>query len=216
MGVWQQVSTLDLHCAPSIQVIWIAQAPIPMTIILIFEPWVPVSSSSTNNPIHRLRAMNSSYQKSSYQGAKQEGYLIIEALVALAIFSIALLSLAGAQMTTSKNTFSSMLKTESAIKSSELIDKMRLNLGGVAAGQYTLAYGTDVGGISPSNQGETDLVAWMDAVQTSALLGTSPDAEITCVGLNCTIAIRWSDVRASGGTDVSSLTQYLYTTDINL
>jgi Tfp pilus assembly protein PilV len=150
------------------------------------------------------------------QNMNQQGALLLEAMVALAIFSVAMLSLAGAQINSSKSTFSSLLKTDSAVRSSEIIDKMRMNLAGVTAGDYTLAYG-DTQPSSPTIQGEVDIKTWIEELQTNVLRGTAADAAITCVGLNCTIAIRWDDVRAYADVNESqSVTYYTYTTDVNL
>ena len=134
-------------------------------------------------------------------------------MVALAIFSVAMLSLAGAQITLSKNTFSSLLKTDSAVRSSEIIDMMRMNLAGVAAGDYNLSYGDTQPG-SPTIQGEIDIKNWVTGLQNTVLRGTSADAEITCTGLNCTVAITWDDSRADA--DKGAVTNFTYTTDVNL
>lgn len=146
----------------------------------------------------------------------QKGALLLEAMVALAVFSVAMLSLAGAQINSSKSTFSSLLKTESAVRSSEIIDKMRMNLAGVTAGDYDLSYG-DTQPVSPTIQGEVDIKNWIENLQSDVLRGTEADAEITCVGLNCTIAIRWDDVRAFADVEeTQSVTYYTYNTDVNL
>ena len=154
-------------------------------------------------------------------GKKQAGALLIESMVALAIFSIAMLSLSAAQLTTSKTSFSSMLKTETAISTSEIIDLMRANLAGVTAGQYNHAINAGLYA-TPANQAQLDINKWLTNLPDYAdgtVFGSGLDAGIACVGFACRITIEWDDTRANQGDasgGVSDLETFRYITDVNL
>ena len=134
-----------------------------------------------------------------------KGYLLVEAMVALAIFSIGMLGLTAAQLSASKNNLSSLIKTETAINTADIVDMMRSNLPGVAAGDYDGDY--DVAShISNSiitqaneNQADEDIGIWLSSLSEVAR-GMTPEASITCVGaigLDCTIEVMWDDSRAA-------------------
>ncbi len=137
-------------------------------------------------------------------GRLEEGYLLVESLVSLVIFSIAILGLVATQISASKNNLSALVKTETAINMSEIIDKMRANRAGVVAGEYDLAE-TDIDDKELYPSGATtlvegDLESWRESLFNTAH-GMSPKAEIACTNLDCTISISWSDSRAINTDD---------------
>ena len=150
---------------------------------------------------------------------KQQGVLLVEAMVALAVFSIAILGLSALQLTSSKNALSSLLRTETSVVTSEIIDMMRANLPDVALGRYDLNFGDGVFG-SPANQAEVDINEWLDNLVAMSGIGVAPDASITCGNptrpnpLDCTIMVQWNDSRAA--QDATSSQLFMYTTNVNL
>jgi len=153
----------------------------------------------------------------------QKGALLIESMVALAVFSIALLSLSGMQLSASKGAFSSLLKTESMVASANILDKMRVNLTGVADGDYNIVdFGDDPADETTLGGGEA--AEWLDQLATNSLLGANGQGRINCVGFNCQIQIRFSDARAEQGlttdltddTDTTTRDDVLFTFDVNL
>ena len=143
--------------------------------------------------------------------------ILIESMVALAIFSIALLSLSGLQLNATRGAFSSLLKTESAVSSAQIIDKMRINLAGVAAGDYTIAFGDTVNP-SATTVGERDVALWINDLQGISMAGSEPEGSISCLGFNCTVQIRWFDSRTaqSFSKDENAVERITYTFDVNL
>jgi len=156
--------------------------------------------------------------------SRQTGALLIESMVAIAVFSIALLSLSGLQISSSKNSLSSALRTESAIAVSEIIDRMRSNIEkqrselgsgfdatqlASLASQFSVAYGTIPTGTS---QAESDINAWLGRIGATSFRGVIPQAMIDCQTLNslsastgltgtynaldCVVGIRWNDTNA--------------------
>ena len=115
--------------------------------------------------------------------ARQRGYILIESMVALAIFSIALLSLSGLQLNATRGSFSSLLKTESAVSSAQIIDKMRINLAGVVAGNYIVDFGDTVSITAPT-VGERDVALWINDLQGISMQGAEPEGSIACAGFN--------------------------------
>lgn len=146
----------------------------------------------------------------------QQGILLVESMVALALFSIAILGLSALQITSSKNNLSALLKTETAVASSEIIDLMRTNRTGVALDQYDFALGDGVFD-TETNQAETDVNSWLINLNNVVAAGMTPDASIACAGpfnLDCTILIQWNDDRAE--QDELNTELFIYTTNVNL
>ena len=141
--------------------------------------------------------------------SKQTGALLIESMVAIAVFSIALLSLSGLQIGSSKNSLSSAMRTESAIAISEIIDRMRSNVGGVREGNYDVAYG-----VVPTGQGQSqeDVIAWLNRVSATSFRSVDAQGQITCTQrdpLNeerdCAVSVLWNDTQAAEKFDDSGI-----------
>jgi len=132
--------------------------------------------------------------------SKQTGALLIESMVAIAGFSIALLSLSGLQISSSKNSLSSAMRTESAIAISEVVDRMRSNVGGVREGNYNVAYGVVPTG---TDQSGADVRAWLDRVANSSFRAVNAQGQIACTqpdplseARDCAVSVRWNDSQA--------------------
>jgi len=157
--------------------------------------------------------------------SKQTGALLIESMVAIAVFSIALLSLSGLQISSSKNSLSSAMRTESVIAASEIIDRMRTNIErqrsalgsgfdatqlANLANQFNIDYGITPSGTS---QAELDLAAWLNGLQNTTFGNIFPETMINCQllsslstattgltgtfnALDCVVGIQWNDSSA--------------------
>ena len=166
---------------------------------------------------HLLRRKHSALAAQSQKGA-----LLIESMVALAVFSIALLSLSGMRISASKGAYSSLLKTESMVASANILDKMRVNLAGVTAGDYNVNFGAAPA--DTTTLGGMDVEEWVDQLENNSLLGAEGEGRINCVGFNCQIQIRFSDARAEQGlttdltnpSDTTTRDDVIFTFDVNL
>jgi type IV pilus assembly protein PilV len=70
---------------------------------------------------------------------RQHGFSLLEVLIALVILSIGLLGLAGLQTFSVKFVHQSYQRTQATLLIYDIVDRMRANGGGVAAGNYALA-----------------------------------------------------------------------------
>lgn len=142
--------------------------------------------------------------KSHYRsgGNRQTGFLLIESMVALVLFSIALLGLSALMVTDSKNSLSSLLRTETVIIMSEVVDTMRNNLAEVGNGLYNGSFDTSYSIPSGNaSQAEQDIKRWTQSLKERTIGEVlEPEIEIDCTGtLNrvCALTISWDDSRAA-------------------
>ncbi len=155
--------------------------------------------TNLSNPARMARSIPNS-ESYSRRSKNQSGFLLIESMVALALFSIAMMGLAGLQLANAKNNFSSLQKTETAVTISEIVDRMRTNLGDVSAGNYDRNIGDALPTEPYNNQAEDDLVQWLNNLRNS-LKNITADGSISCGGLlgqACSISIEWYDSHAEG------------------
>ena len=68
--------------------------------------------------------------------SKQHGFSMVEVLVTLVIMAVGLLGLAGMQATSLRNTESAYQRSQAAQMAYDMLDRMRVNAAGVAAGGY--------------------------------------------------------------------------------
>ncbi len=68
--------------------------------------------------------------------SKQHGFTMIEVLVTMVIMAVGLLGLAGLQATSLKNNESAYQRSQAAQMAYDMLDRMRVNSAGVAAGSY--------------------------------------------------------------------------------
>ena len=97
------------------------------------------------------------------QPARQSGLSLIEVLIAMLVLSFGLLGLAGMQVSALANTRVAQQYTQAAILALNITDKMRANLEGVRAGNYTLAAGA-----TPADPGTNCGTTACDAAQLAA------------------------------------------------
>mgnify|MGYP001825283225 CR=1 FL=1 len=102
-----------------------------------------------------------------------KGFTLIEVLVALLIFAIGMLGLAGLQLRAQQATSYSHSKTAVTMGASHLVERMRANVAGVNAGDYTfngavdglppavLDCNTTTGCGGAANMAQNDLREWL-------------------------------------------------------
>jgi type IV pilus assembly protein PilV len=124
------------------------------------------------------------------------GLGLIEVLVAVAILAFGLLGLAAMQATTLRNNQSASERSEAAIATYAILERMRANYQVAANGGYDLAAMT----CNPPTG--TDLVTrdqrdWILAIHEG--LGPSGCGQIIgCGGDTCKIIVQWDDTRGGG------------------
>ena len=92
--------------------------------------------------------MNQRQVPSFMSGARRRagGFTLIEVLVTIVVLSFGLLGLAGLQLTSLKNSRSSVLRSLAMQHAYDMADRMRANLGATSAGNYNM--GSVFGGTS--------------------------------------------------------------------
>ncbi len=104
-----------------------------------------------------------------------KGFTLLEVLVALLIFAIGLLGLAGLQLKAHQSSSFAQSRTVATLGASGLVERMRANLTGVAAGNYNFdsagglpaavaACNTTAGCGSAANMAQNDLREWILAL----------------------------------------------------
>lgn len=127
---------------------------------------------------------------------RQRGGTLIEVLVSVLVLSLGLLGAAALQISALRNNQSSYEHAQMTVLTQGMLDSMRSNLPGVAAGQYELAAWT-CAAPAGATLAAADLAQWIGGVQTQINPGAC--GRITCAGRTCTVGIRWDDSRATGG-----------------
>ncbi|WP_297528582.1 type IV pilus modification protein PilV [Thiohalobacter sp.] len=102
---------------------------------------------------------------------QQCGFTLIEVMIAVLVLSIGLLGLAGLQVTALRNNQTAFLRSQAAILSSDIIERMRANQAGVAAGAYDKAAGAaraackTTAGCSAADMAANDVYEWRQLVR---------------------------------------------------
>ncbi len=101
------------------------------------------------------------------------GFSLIEVLIALVVLAIGLLGLATLQMTSLQFNSDAYLRSQATVLVYDIADRMRINMTGVVAGNYTVASETDANG----------------KVSAYATCGASGDNSCECKGATtCSVA----------------------------
>jgi type IV pilus assembly protein PilV len=96
----------------------------------------------------------------------QRGFTLLEVLIAVVILSVGLLGLAALQATSLKSNHASLTRSQIAILSYDMIDRMRANRPAMLLGDYDLptatqnANCTSVTGCTPSQMADHDYFEW--------------------------------------------------------
>ncbi len=105
---------------------------------------------------------------------------LIEILVSLLILAIGMLGMAGLQTVSLRNTQSAYQRTQAAILSNDIVERVRANLQGVESGSYDNAAGAvtascnSVSGCTPAQMAANDVAEWK-----LALAAALPEGEGT-------------------------------------
>lgn len=139
------------------------------------------------------------------------GVGLIEVLIAVAILAFGMLGIAAMQATTLRNSQSAAERSEAAIATYAILERMRANYNAAANGSYDLAAMT-CNAPTATNLITSDQRAWIEAIHAS--LGSTACGQIVgCGDDTCEIVIRWDDSRGSQlAADLeASKTQELHT-----
>lgn len=102
---------------------------------------------------------------------RQRGFTLIEVMIAVLVLSIGLLGLAGLQVTALRNNQTAFLRTQAAILSGDIIERMRANQAGVTAGAYDQATGAakaackTTSGCGAADMAANDVYEWRQLVR---------------------------------------------------
>jgi len=128
---------------------------------------------------------------------RQRGGSLIEVMVAVLVLSIGLLGAAVLQIGGLRNNQSNYEHAQMTVLTQGMLDSMRSNLAGVAAGQYAIADWT-CAAPAGTTLAATDMAQWIGSLQ--AQINPSACGRIPCTARDCTVGIRWDDSRATGGS----------------
>ena len=96
----------------------------------------------------------------------QRGFTLLEVLIAVVILSVGLLGLAALQATSLKSNHHSLIRSQIAILSYDMIDRMRANMPAVTLGEYNLPTSTQntncttVTGCTPLQMADHNYFEW--------------------------------------------------------
>lgn len=131
---------------------------------------------------------------------KQCGFTLLEVMVAVFVLAIGLLGMAHLQITSLKHNQSAEFRTQAALLSADMLDRMRANRQAAQNGNYALAIGDNPPN-NTSNIADADIVEWLNTLSQTLPNGTG---EIACGAFNansefvCDITISWTEVQNDG------------------
>lgn len=143
--------------------------------------------------------MNSSCVQLPTNGlsARQAGASLIEVLIALVIFAFGTLGLAGLQVRSLSFGQSSMFRSQAAVLTDDVLDRMRADRVDAKAGRWDTTLGTAASSISGTEIYKTDLKDWKQQVEG---LLPSGQAAITVTATEATVTLQWLDDRRAEQT----------------
>ncbi len=127
----------------------------------------------------------------------QRGMTLVEVLVTMVIISVGLLGVAALQLTSLKSNQESYVRSQAAMLAADILDRMRANQTGFAAGHYDMA--NDASGFDQAGTAGTaaadDITTWQATIDR-LLPGADDEAAGRIVRTNnriVTITIRWRE-----------------------
>jgi type IV pilus assembly protein PilV len=142
---------------------------------------------------------------------RMAGVGLIEVLIAVTILAFGLLGIAALLATTLRNSQSAAERSEAAIATNSILERMRANYNEAANGSYDLASMT-CNAPTGTNLITNDQKAWIDSIHAS--LGATACGQIVgCGDDTCEIIVQWDDSRGTqvGAGVEASKTQKLVT-----
>ncbi len=147
---------------------------------------------------------------------KLKGFTMIEVLVTLVILSIGIMGLIGMQLVSAKNVNNSQMRTVATFFAYDIIDRMRANPAGVAAGNYNSISGSETStsncpsSCTPSAMATTDAAQWNANIKRTFAaggLGTDANGTVTRNGNIHTVTLTWKEQnKGTTGEGVESKT----------
>ena len=125
------------------------------------------------------------------RAGQQSGMTLVEVLVTLVVISVGLLGIAALQLTTLKGNQEAYVRSQASVLASYIIDRIRANQAGFAAGNYDCAMqGTGAAGTTAN----ADLVRWQADIDRLLPGGaTVSGGSITRAGSLLTVTLQWSE-----------------------
>lgn len=154
--------------------------------------------------------------KAAIQFRLNRGFSLIEVLIALVVLAIGLLGLATLQMTSLQFNSDAYLRSQATVMAYDIADRMRSNMTGVVAGNYTVAAETNAntavstyaacgasggtcdctgtGSCSVANMATYDLGTWYDRLDKTLPGSSAKRATIESLGSReFRITIKWDE-----------------------
>ena len=149
--------------------------------------------------------------------------MLLEILITVGVLGVGLLGVAALQVSALRTSQSSVQRGEAAIRISEMTNRMRANIAGVAADNYGRAgtyFSTESCSESTGAAGRAcdDIKAWLSEVQTSH--GTNTKVLINCSNVNtrCILGVQWDDHRGTPDVNANTASDtaetYSYQSDV--
>lgn len=127
---------------------------------------------------------------------KMAGVGLIEVLIAVAILAFGLLGIAAMQATTLRSSQSASERSEAAIATYAILERMRANYSVAANGGYDLAAMT-CNAPTGTTLVTRDQRDWIEAIH-AGMGPTSCGQIVGCGGETCKIIVQWDDSRGGG------------------
>lgn len=137
----------------------------------------------------------------------QLGVSMIEVLVTMVIVAIGALGLAGMQLNAAKYNKEASVRSAATLLTVELVDRMRANMAGLKAGNYTRNYGYATALANPVSSpscgttidctavsiAQLDLSNWLNAISAALPEGTGAVVPINGTGSAFNIVVMWKE-----------------------
>ncbi len=130
------------------------------------------------------------------------GVSLIEVLVSILLVTLGVLGASAMQTVALRNNQSSYEGTQSTILMQGLLDAMRANPRGVAAGSYNTS-GWRCSAATGSTLHASDLSRWVNGLQQQ--INPSACGQVACTTGSCTVSVRWDDTRGLGGASTKTV-----------
>lgn len=135
----------------------------------------------------------------SYSRHSQEGVGLLEVMISVLVLAIGILGIAALQAITLKNVGSAASRTQASMQVYSMFDIVRGNRSNIGVYNTTSYQAGDGSGAAGTVEG------WLDTLQTTI----APDAQgrVNCTAATqiCEVGVRWSDERATGGSQVQEV-----------
>jgi type IV pilus assembly protein PilV len=131
------------------------------------------------------------------------GVSLIEVLVSILLVTLGVLGASAMQTVALRNNQSSYEGTQSTILMQGLLDAMRANPKGVAAGSYNTG-GWQCTAPTGATLHTSDLARWGNGLRDQ--INPSACGQVVCTTGACTISVRWDDSRGTAGSATKTVT----------